>query len=102
MENLFNAYARHITETRYWLQIPDVRRPALSRMPEGGALGADFEGERLRGSGAEGRRRLQAKHRSVVGGYHGRVTVVNMHQVTNLNNRYKNFFTFDSYNASFF
>lgn len=68
----------------------------------GGPLGADFEGERLRGSGAEGRRRLQAKHRSVVDGYHGRVTVVNMHQVTNLNNRYKNFFTFDSYNASFF
>ena len=76
--------------------------PGAVRMHKGGQLRADFESERLRGSGAEGRRRLQAKHRSAVGGYHGGVTVVNMHQVTNLNNRYKNFFTLDSYNASFF
>lgn len=83
-------------------QMSGARR-CLACLKEGrGQLRPDFESERLRGSGAEGRRRLQAKHRSVVGGYHGRVTVVNMHQVTNLNNRYKNFFTFDSYNASFF
>lgn len=89
------------TDCRF--QMSGARRcPACLKEGKGGLLGAEFESERLRGSGAEGRRRLQAKHRSAVGGYHGGVTVVNMHQVTNLNNRYKNFFTLDSYNASFF